>query len=355
MPPLLKKNQALLRVDNRAPVLIRSFSITIAFVLTIVSFGCSTFTNREIAYNTEPRPFDEFRTGELRNGPWRIVVPETWTLSSVDHKASGDAGSRTPLVVGGEGPTGVTYRVEELPPGTPSDPDVLFPLLEIEASADAEITRYLLDKNRPGFDPVPVLAISEHHRSTLVIVRPRGAFTDLISISGPPDLVGPDRVFGPSFLDASCRADYGTDQLRVRNIPPHLSDPTGRWRWVSDVNDGILVEGSVAGDQILIAVQRTDPRQYVSSSTATVTADRFTVWTGVRLYHVSPVESDPSAVDLVAVPTDNNTDPPVFRLTLQFPEEPSVITDTVGFFRDSPDLQRLVQHVLILDPEEAPR
>lgn len=341
--------------------------LVMVVVLALGLSGCASLLSRGSEADAEPHPFARLQTGEVRTGPWRIVIPATWSVTTVHSEDTG-----TPGVRADGGQSGIAYRVEQLPPDTPQDPAAIVALLTAAAPAEAEITRETISEELP-----PVITIATGERVTMVTYRFRGRATDLIAISGPADRLGPGYLLGPEYLAASCATDYARAAVRLRATPPHLYDVSGHWQWASDLAGGILVAGLIDRKPVLVGIQRVDalPREAraaaeAAAQTAGQTAGQtapgartapgggpgIDIWTGVRLYRATDVPDDPTSAYLRVVAGDAAV--PLFRITV-LPADPdggrTAPTPVVDRLAASAALRSLLEHGVILDDEEVPR
>ena len=306
------------------------------FVLT----GCATnpFLTRSAVNPAFAEAADP--PGRVFTGPWDIRVPTNWFMSAVDFE-----GQQSAVVWGGDASTGVSFRVEQLSESNPADLESLMQTLVATRDDAMEVT---LDTRSY---PEPVLRIETAGSVAWTTILQRGLVREQVSIAGPSESAVETAVSmtGPEFLFYATVADHAVTEGRLRHSPPHLYDPTGTWRWISDLESGLLAEAALETGPIMVAITNIgDQGAYVHDTSSG--SGSLLIWTGVRLYAVKDTGEDPMSVLLQPVLAGYDT----FTMTLHACPDCETTARAELHEARSP-LRTLLEHVIILDNEKAPQ
>src|SRR6056297_131433 len=154
--------------------------------------SCFTFGGRVGKGSTTNPVLERIESGETRTGPWRIILPARWQLTSITTQ---DKNSITVQAFGRS--SNMAYRIESFPKRGPvSSENLLSDIKENETSHGSHIKITTVTQ---GFEKIPVLIAQDDEYTTMYTALNRKNAVDLVSLCLQTKEFTNASVFGPVF------------------------------------------------------------------------------------------------------------------------------------------------------------
>lgn len=255
----------------------------------ILLLGCTTPGQLTRSAFTDLISGDGEPPGHISSGPWHIIIPGDWFASAVDPD-----NNHVSTVWGGDAHAGITFRIAEIPNFSPEETGPYMQNLRDEAAGNEAVVNTQLDTRRY---PEPVLRVETAESVTWTTIVSRGERADLVTVSGPSDQFIESQVSmaAPDSLFLAFNADYTPTEQRIRRTTPHLYDPTGTWRWISDLESGIMIEAVFLETPVLAVIVNMGSQPPYNPYTADSEPPNL-IWTGLQFYAITGTDHSPMSV-----------------------------------------------------------